>query len=256
MKFSVILPFFFCLSVSIPAADLSSVKKAYAYLAKYWQYYTQQGKKVQVTALRYGCSAGNCYLLVNGSKKEPSTLYKLKGRQLVNIVSGKKGNTLSAKQAGKLDILPNVAKGKESGRMKGFTDAHNRYRKKAGVPNLVWSSKLSKYAKQWANYLRSQKSCSMQHRPRSGKYKQRYGENLAWASGQKLNPYQVTKMWYDEIKDYNYKNNSCSKVCGHYTQVVWKTSRRVGCAMARCGREELWVCNYDPPGNMQGYRPY
>ena len=45
-------------------------------------------------------------------------------------------------------------------------------------------------------------------------------------------------------------------MCGHYTQVVWRKSLRVGCGMATCGATEVWVCNYDPAGNWDGERPY
>jgi len=45
-------------------------------------------------------------------------------------------------------------------------------------------------------------------------------------------------------------------VCGHYTQIVWRDTKQVGCGVARDNRREIWVCNYDPPGNWVGHRPY
>jgi hypothetical protein len=45
-------------------------------------------------------------------------------------------------------------------------------------------------------------------------------------------------------------------VCGHYTQIVWRNTKSVGCAVARGKGVEVWVCNYDPPGNYAGQRPY
>ncbi len=59
-------------------------------------------------------------------------------------------------------------------------------------------------------------------------------------------------------------SNSCAagKQCGHYTQLVWRDTERVGCGVANCnnvdgfGAGNLWVCNYDPPGNYVGERPY
>jgi pathogenesis-related protein 1 len=61
-------------------------------------------------------------------------------------------------------------------------------------------------------------------------------------------------------------SNGCSGVCGHYTQIVWRSSQRLGCGVAVCTTGSPWgspspswtyvVCNYDPPGNYVGQRPY
>ena len=45
-------------------------------------------------------------------------------------------------------------------------------------------------------------------------------------------------------------------MCGHYTQIVWETTQKVGCAKIQCDGFDLWVCNYDPPGNWVGEKPY
>jgi pathogenesis-related protein 1 len=106
----------------------------------------------------------------------------------------------------------------------------------------------------------------MQHSKPDGQY----GENLYWASAiewsdgkrelQQVSPNKVVDSWGSERADYDYKNNSCAtgKMCGHYTQVVWKTTTTVGCAIAVCedSREQVWVCQYQPPGNWVGEKPY
>ncbi|KAM2731092.1 hypothetical protein EV2_034798 [Malus domestica] len=66
-------------------------------------------------------------------------------------------------------------------------------------------------------------------------------------------------LWVAEKADYSYESNSCAagKVCGHYTQVVWRNSARVGCAKVRCSSGGTFIgCNYDPPGNYVGEKPY
>ena len=148
--------------------------------------------------------------------------------------------------------------------------SHNSVRAQLGLTPLRWSNRLAGYAQQWANHLASTQNCFMQHRPHgNGPFKQVHGENLFWASPKswsdgrvELQPWsiaQVVKAWADEVEDYDYNRNSCRSgaQCGHYTQIVWAESRQVGCAIAVCSdQSQLWVCNYDPPGNYIGERPY
>jgi KaiC/GvpD/RAD55 family RecA-like ATPase len=67
---------------------------------------------------------------------------------------------------------------------------------------------------------------------------------------------QVVSSWSAEGNNYNSEENSCSSVCGHYTQIVWRDSKEVGCGSARNGNRQVWVCEYNPPGNFVGQRPY
>ncbi|XP_010788071.1 glioma pathogenesis-related protein 1-like, partial [Notothenia coriiceps] len=82
------------------------------------------------------------------------------------------------------------------------------------------------------------------------------GENL-WAGfpASDFNVRSAIKSWVDEVHQYNFDENSCSGVCGHYTQVVWASSYKVGCAVQLCpngvkstsfaSREgAIFVCNY------------
>ena len=129
--------------------------------------------------------------------------------------------------------------------------AHNRVRAGVGVPPLEWSPQLAAVARQWANELAT--SGKFAHRPKS-----RYGENLFEMSGARATPADVVAAWADESKDFDAPRNACrtGKVCGHYTQLVWRNTTKVGCGVARRGPREIWVCNYDPPGNWVGERPY
>ena len=57
---------------------------------------------------------------------------------------------------------------------------------------------------------------------------------------------------YDEIKDYDYNNHGFASNTGHFTQVIWKTSLRVGVGIAR-GTDRVIVCaQYSPQGNFLG----
>jgi len=132
--------------------------------------------------------------------------------------------------------------------------AHNPVRKTVGVPPLVWSDRLAAVAQEWADTLVKHKE--FKHRPHS-----MFGENLFEIRGPRAHasPSQVVQAWASESRDYDYRAIQCrngSRSCGHYTQIVWRTTKQVGCAVARGDRREVWVCNYDPPGNWVGSRPY
>jgi pathogenesis-related protein 1 len=157
----------------------------------------------------------------------------------------------------------------ESAGMRGITEAHNEVRAALNIPGLVWSDNIAAVAEDWAIHLANSNGCKMMHRPKQGKDSRHFGENIYWASAtmwsdgkrevQEISPDAVVDSWVSEVEEYDYSRNRCQngKVCGHYTQVVWKASARLGCGMAVCGdKGQVWVCNYDPPGNYVGRRPY
>jgi pathogenesis-related protein 1 len=127
--------------------------------------------------------------------------------------------------------------------------AHNAVRAQVGVPPLVWSDRLAVFAQEWADHLVA--AHAFQHRPNN-----KFGENLYMTEGGSASPPEVVGNWADESKQYDIHTNTCTDVCGHYTQIVWAKTRAVGCAAAAARTREVWVCNYDPPGNYVGYRPY
>lgn len=129
--------------------------------------------------------------------------------------------------------------------------AHNQVRAKLGLPALTWSVPLENVARNWAESLLA--NGKFEHSPHS-----RYGENLFEIRGASASPAEVVEAWVDESRDFNAKANTCraGAVCGHYTQVVWRSTREVGCAVARGRGREVWVCEYNPPGNYVGERPF
>jgi uncharacterized protein YkwD len=126
---------------------------------------------------------------------------------------------------------------------------HNVVRARVQMPPLAWSDRLAARSQDWAETLLARKQFI--HRPNSN-----YGENLFEITGATASPAQVVDAWAGESRNYNYTSNRCRGVCGHYTQIVWGDTKEVGCAVARRGRREVWVCYYDPPGNWVGRRPY
>jgi pathogenesis-related protein 1 len=132
---------------------------------------------------------------------------------------------------------------------RAMLDAHNAVRARVGVPPLVWSPQLAAVAQGWADTLTA--THRFAHSPNN-----RYGENLYAISGGAASSAQVVGAWADEARGFDIRTDRCAGVCGHYTQIVWRTTRAVGCAVASDAYRQVWVCEYDPPGNIVGYRPY
>ncbi|CAN1173038.1 Pathogenesis-related protein PRMS [Linum perenne] len=105
--------------------------------------------------------------------------------------------------------------------------AHNAVRKKHKLPPLTWSTKLANYAK--------------------------------WGQGQSWNVTDAVRGWAVQEGWYNYGSNSCmtGRDCLHYTQLVWRSTKQVGCARVKCRNGDTYVvCEYYPHGNVVGQRPY
>ncbi|XP_039560168.1 glioma pathogenesis-related protein 1-like [Passer montanus] len=145
---------------------------------------------------------------------------------------------------------------------------HNSWRSKVDPPasNMLymsWDPDLAKTAKAWA------KKCLFKHNihlKEKGKVHPRFvtaGENIWTGSVSVFTVKAALSSWFNEVEFYDYDTNRCSRVCGHYTQVVWATSYKVGCAVHFCPTVQYisirnaahFVCNYGPPGNYP-VRPY
>ena len=129
---------------------------------------------------------------------------------------------------------------------------HNQVRNQVQQPPLIPSKDLEIISQQWANQL--SKSCKMYHH----KGNIPFGENLFISSTSTTIGHAVN-LWAAEKNDYNYKPNRCNpgKQCGHYTQIVWKGTKELGCAMQSCSNgSQIYVCSYFPAGNIVGARPF
>jgi len=127
--------------------------------------------------------------------------------------------------------------------------AHNSLRSELHLRPMAWSDKLATMAQNWAETLIDRNQFVHSRKPG-------LGENLFEIDGFRFPPTDVVRQWASEARDYDYRSNQCHAVCGHYTQIVWRDTRQVGCGVARGGRREVWVCEYSPPGNLVGSRPY
>jgi pathogenesis-related protein 1 len=83
------------------------------------------------------------------------------------------------------------------------------------------------------------------------------GENIYASQGSAATPTAAVSLWMSEASSYDYATNSGS--AGHYTQVVWRDTVRIGCAIVSCPSlrySNSILCDYAPGGNVNGARPY
>ncbi len=130
--------------------------------------------------------------------------------------------------------------------------AHNAYREPLGLVPLQWSDQLAAQAQQWAEHL-----ADIGQLVHSGS-----GQNLAMASAGTETLTQLVDLWGGEAQDFvngNFPDISTTgnwEDVGHYTQIIWRSTRRVGCGGAEENGMDFLVCDYDPPGNVMGEKAY
>ena len=61
----------------------------------------------------------------------------------------------------------------------------------------------------------------------------------------------MTDMWYNEVGKYTY-GSDWTPAAGHFTQLVWASSKTLGCGVAFQGNSIYGVARYTPPGNVMG----
>ncbi len=136
------------------------------------------------------------------------------------------------------------------------------------LPALSWSASAAAVAQAWAE------GCTWGHNPALRTLG--LGENiaaLAPAGRSDATPAYVVGQWAGEWVGYHHDTNTCTppappapQTCGHYTQLVWRGTTGVGCAKVTCTVNspfgagfptwDYFVCDYEPPGNWDGQRPY
>jgi hypothetical protein len=144
--------------------------------------------------------------------------------------------------------------------------AHNRERVLVGAPPLQWDAELAMHAASYGPVLASLRT--LVHSPRAARPGER--ENLAMARHGTMSPEQLVGLWAREklILQPGSAGPECPERFGclrfpavsrtgrwedvaHYTQMVWPTSTRVGCAIVAADWDYL-IFRYSPPGNIDG----
>jgi hypothetical protein len=126
------------------------------------------------------------------------------------------------------------------------------------IPNLVWDEELANNAQSWADTIA--KNGALKHS--SGRV--HIGENTArrtFKTGIDSTPLLLGQ-WLEEKKYFkkgNYPNISTSgnvHDVGHYSQMIWAKTTRLGCGIARNGGRDYLVCQYGESGNRSGKPVY
>ena len=127
---------------------------------------------------------------------------------------------------------------------------HNKYREAHHAPEIKLNKELCEIAQKYADHLVEINVMQHSHARFKGTA---MGENLYCCSGFKPDGGMPVTSWYDEMKDYDFKNGrSKGGVIGHFTQVVWKDSQYVGMGISGKNNQYFVVANYFPAGNWDG----
>ncbi len=136
--------------------------------------------------------------------------------------------------------------------------AHNAAREHLGIAPLQWDSGLAAAAANRANQLAV--SHVFQHAPDNAMSPQ--GENIWGGTKGYYSPEDMVNAWADEKQYFKPgifpQNSTTGKIedVGHFTQLAWKDTTKVGCAVAEDAEYDILVCRYSPAGNYDGERPF
>ncbi|XP_071172259.1 GLIPR1-like protein 1 [Mytilus edulis] len=162
-----------------------------------------------------------------------------------------KGLGVSTRETGTGSLLTKTEK---STILKLHRQARNDVQPTASnMQKMTWSKQLASVAQAYADKCIWGHNSARSSQANSFSY---VGENLYVTTSSTGYLDKSVASWVNEKKDYDYASNSCSGVCGHYTQVVWADSTKLGCAVASCPsmtnlpsyfrNVKFVVCNYGP----------
>ena len=132
--------------------------------------------------------------------------------------------------------------------------AHNRERARVGVAPLRWDPTLAASAASYGPALA--RVGGLRHSPKADRLGQR--ENLWMGTRGAYSPEQMVGNWIAEKAYYrqgqfpNVSRTGNWADVAHYTQVVWRGTTHVGCAIYPTRNWDYLICRYSPPGNLDG----
>lgn len=136
-------------------------------------------------------------------------------------------------------------------------EAHNRERHNWKVPPLRWDDRLSADAAEFAGRLSNMGYLRHSH---PGERPQAQGENLWMGTKGAYSFHHMMKGFLDERRHYvaralpDISTTGRWQDVGHYSQIIWRTTTAVGCAISSNRDFDFLVCRYNPAGNVFGQR--
>ena len=138
--------------------------------------------------------------------------------------------------------------------------AHNRERSQAAISPLKWDEDLAADAAEWGEHLAE--LGDLEHYPDDPDDPDPQGENLFLGTRGHFAPEAMVGAWIEEKKHFkpgifpaNSRTGDLDDV-GHYTQLMWRDTGRVGCAVVKSSEYDVLVCRYSQAGNVMGERPF
>jgi len=134
--------------------------------------------------------------------------------------------------------------------------AHNRERAAVGVPLLRWDPALAASAASYGPALAAMGR--LEHSPRAGRPFE--SENLWMGSRRAYTPEQMVGTWASEKAYFrpgifpNVSTTGNWLDVSHYTQMIWRSTTAVGCALHAAANTDYLICRYAPKGNRDGQR--
>jgi hypothetical protein len=131
---------------------------------------------------------------------------------------------------------------------------HNRERAAADAPPLAWDERLAAAAAAYGPALAARGG--LVHSPAASRPGQ--GENLWMGTAGAFSVEEMVGGWAAEKRLFvpgtvpNVSRSAHFSDVGHYTQMIWRSTTRLGCALHRGGANDYLICRYSPPGNVIG----
>ena len=131
---------------------------------------------------------------------------------------------------------------------------HNQARSVAGVGPIYWDVSLAAAADTYAAQLA--RTGRWGHSPAATRPGQ--GENLWMGTRGAFSVEQMVGSWAGENRWFrpgvfpDVSRTGNWEQVGHYTQIVWPGTTRLGCALRSSALNDYLVCRYSPAGNVMG----
>ena len=141
---------------------------------------------------------------------------------------------------------------------KAVLNAHNKYRAMHSAPPLTWNREIAQFTEAWCNKLKKMGKIIYSSRDdRDGR-----GENLYTKTHVSRRIFtslnaaeqaeEAVERWYSEKDNYDFSDPGYQANTAHFTNVIWKSTKQLGCGYAFTDDTYWTCCNYYPAGNVLG----